>query len=273
MRRISLALLLPLGLAGCETGYLADRFGDRADVVSPQLPRFGLNEVQTRCVSDQLGRRLSFSQLRRLEINARAMRQGLSDPNRLTMNELVVAANNVGDTEVRMELDLAVRDCGVQAPTLAAVRPAATASASATPGTVQPGTVLSGPEAEALFSRPGTSTPVLPGAEAVRLTPVWLNLGAAASGQAISIDGGSVEREGETRTAWFRMIDPGTGPSLTWFQLRVNCAAQTIEPVARRKVDANGLQIEHEVYPAGYERPGQVEAGTVTEIAYLSLCT
>ena len=42
--------------------------------------------------------------------------------------------------------------------------------------------------------------------------PAWLNLGAAGSGQAITIDASSLEQEGSTRTAWFRMTDPAPAP-------------------------------------------------------------
>jgi hypothetical protein len=69
------------------------------------------------------------------------------------------------------------------------------------------------------------------------------------------------------------MIEPDATPSLTWYRLRVHCTDRTVQPVARRRVDAAGLEQEHEVYPENYERPAAVEGETVTEIAWLSLCT
>lgn len=291
MRRWLPALLLPLVLGGCQTGYLMDRFGDREDVLGPQLARFGLSPQEAQCVSQRLSRRLSLGRLRALEIRARAVRQGLSDPARLTMNDLIIAANGLNDPEVRGELDHAASTCGVRPATLsvaAAVRAPATAPPAGEPAAndgsagLSVGRILSGPEAEAIFagraaapggSAPGGSGGAPAAAGGAMLNPLWLNLGSAGSGQSIAIDGASVEREPDARTAWFRMIDPDATPGLTWYRLRVHCTHRTIQPVARRRVDAEGREQEHEVYPQGYERPAAIEAGTVTEIAWLSLCT
>lgn len=282
MRRLLPALLLPLVLGACQTGYLADRFRDREDVLGPQLARFGLSPQEAQCVSQRLARRLSLGRLRALEIRARAVRQGLSDPGRLTMNDLTIAANGLNDPEVRGELDHAASTCGVRPATLsvaAAVRAPAAGEPAATDGSARlsVGRILSGPEAEAIFAgrapAPGGSGRAPAAAGAAMLNPLWLNLGSAGSGQSIAIDGASVEREPDARTAWFRMIDPDATPSLTWYRLRVHCTRRTVQPVARRRVDAEGREQEHEVYPDGYERPAAIEPGTVTEIAWLSLCT
>lgn len=291
MRKLLPALLLPLVLGACQTGYLIDRFRDREDVLGPQLARFGLSAPEAQCVSERLSRRLSLGRLRALEIRARAVRQGLSDPARLTMNDLIIAANGLNDPEVRGELDHAASTCGVRPATLsvaaatpapATAEPAGQGAAAGASAGLSVGRVLSGPEAEAVFAGrapvPGGSPPAGSGgtlatAGGAILNPLWLNLGAAGSGQSIAIDGSSVEREADARTAWFRMIDPDATPSLIWYRLRVDCAARTIQPVARRRVDAEGREQEHEVYPQGYERPAAIEPGTVTEIAWLSLCT
>jgi len=101
--------------------------------------------------------------------------------------------------------------------------------------------------------------------------PNWLNLGAATSGQTIAIDASTLVREGELRTAWFRLTDPGsTGPSDNAYLLRVDCAAHTINPRARERRSAAGAVSEHIDYP---DNPIPVEGGTVMEIAFLSLCT
>lgn len=296
MRKLLPALALAALLGGCKTGYLIDRFGDREDVLAPQLARFGMSAQETTCVSQLLGRRLSLVQLRSLEIRARAVTQGLSDPARLTMNDLIIAANGLNDPEVRGELDNAASTCGVRPATLsvasavrAAPAPVPVAGALPTTGPAEAGTgglsagrVLTGPDAEAIFAgrapapgSPSGGTLATSGAAsgAAMLNPLWLNLGSAGSGQSISIDGASVEREEDARTAWFRMVDPDATPSLTWYRLRVECSGRTVQPVARRRVDAEGRELEHQVYPENYERPAAIEAGTVTEIAWLSLCT
>lgn len=318
MRKLLPCLLMPLILGGCQTGYLMDRLGDREAVLAPQLARFGMSAQETRCMSERLSRRLSLARLRALEIRARAVRRGLSNPARLTLNDLTIAANGLNDPEVRLELDNAASTCGLRPATLsvASAQAAAPVTAPATqsgseavqsgneavgrilsgseaaaafaggaPATAGDGEgiarVLTGPQAEAAFAGrgpvPSGATPSADGAPAVTtgavLNPLWLNLGSAGSGQAISIDGSSVDREENARTAWFRMIDPEATPSLTWYRLRVHCTDRTIQPVARRRVDAEGRELEHQIYPDDYERPTAVEGGTVTEIAWLSLCT
>lgn len=279
-------LLSSLVLGGCQTGYLMDRFGDREQVLAPQLARFGLSQQEARCLGERLARRLSLGQLRALEIRARNVRQGLSNPDRLTMNDLTIAANGMGDPEVRLELDSSASACGVRPTSLSvatAVPARRIADGPAPPGPaagaerLRVGRVLSGAEAEALFAGRGSSPPAVGAAAGAGggavLNPLWLNLGSAGSGQGIAIDGSSVEREPDARTAWFRMIDPDATPSLTWYRLRVHCAERTVEPKERRRVDAEGREVEHQVYPEGYERPTAIESGTVTEIAWLSLCT
>lgn len=293
MRKVLLLVLLSLPVSACQTGYLMDRFGTRSEVVSGQIARFGMPAADAQCLSSRLSRRLSYSQLRQLANRAAAIRTGLSDPRRLTMNDLIIAANTTGDREIRLELDSSAKACGMQAATMTAAAaipgaapiaaaPGVAPEAGSAAGNGQVQRVLTGPEAEAAFAGrtalPG-SVPPASGAGASAAgeafpTPLWLNLGAANSGQAIAIDGATVEREENARTAWFRMIEPdGQGPSLTWYRLRVDCSARTIEPVARRRVDAQGVQQDYEVYPPGYEKPAAVETGTVTEIAWLSLCT
>ncbi len=257
--RFAALVALSVTAGGCATGYLADRLEDRGNVVRAQLVRFGLEADKAQCVGDQLGRRLSYGQLRQLEIRARAVRQGLGNPGRLSTNDLTIAANNTGDRETRGELDRAIGDCGVRAATLASVLPPNVTVVSALPE----------PEAASAAAAAGTDAA---GAPASVANAVWLNLGAAGSGQGISVDGSSVERIGDARTAWFRMIDDGR-PSENTYRLRINCAGRTVEPVARRRYDAAGAAVENEAYPPGYERPRPIEEGTVTEIAFLSLCT
>jgi hypothetical protein len=100
--------------------------------------------------------------------------------------------------------------------------------------------------------------------------PAWLSLGAAPSGQAIAIDGATLEQQGAMRTAWFRLIDPPPEPANpNTYRLRIDCAARTINSLARRRQEADGRTSEFREYP---DNPLPIEGGTVMEIAFLSLC-
>ena len=101
--------------------------------------------------------------------------------------------------------------------------------------------------------------------------PTWLNLGTAGSGQAIAIDARTIDQQGATRTAWFRLTDPGTtGPSNDAYLLLIDCAARTINARSRERRDADGAVLERVDYR---DNPLPVEGGTVMEIAFLSMCT
>jgi hypothetical protein len=100
--------------------------------------------------------------------------------------------------------------------------------------------------------------------------PAWLNLGAAPSGQSIAIDASSIEQQPSTRTAWFRLTEPGSPiPGQNTYHLRVDCSARTIAEKARRKPDGTGATVE----VPGDDKPVPMERGTVMEIAWLALCT
>jgi hypothetical protein len=270
-------------LAGCATGHAQDWFRSRGslaeNLIGPQLLRYGLNVEQSRCVSDKLGRRLTRTQMRLFQQSAIAVRLPAEVQGMNRLQALRAVASSIDDNLVRLELDDSMSRCNVDASTVAvaAAAPSVEASAGAAPASPEANRIVSGSEAQALFEGraavEGAAPGAVPASSARPSNAMWLNLGAAASGQGIAVDAASIEQEESTRTAWFRMIDPGTGPSLTWYRLRVDCSGRTIEPRARRKVDAAGAQLEEEVYPAGYERPSTVETGTVTEIAFLSLCT
>ena len=98
----------------------------------------------------------------------------------------------------------------------------------------------------------------------------WLNLGAAGSGQSIAVNAATIDQQGDRRTAWFRLTDPGAAPSPDTFLLDVDCAHRTINAKARERHDAAGAVAQHVDYP---DNPLAVEGGTVMEIAWLSLCT
>lgn len=286
-----LVLTVLLGLAGCSTGYIGDRFRSEPGIIAPQLSRYGFNLRETRCVSARLAARLQRQELRKLQERARTISRGFFDPDRLGPRDLLVVAYALGNPEVPLELRNVAAGCGMAVQDVTPGNLALASAAAgpvAAPDAVPPAT--GGPiEAPAglsagTFEADDLRTPPTPGtapAATAQLpppemfgAPAWLNLGAAGTGQAISVDGSSIEREAGARTAWFRMNDrDGGNASLTAFRLRIDCGARTIEPVARRRTDATGAELENEVYPPGRERPEPIEGGTVTEIAYLSLCT
>ena len=122
----------------------------------------------------------------------------------------------------------------------------------------------------AAITPPPEGGPAVPAPRAA----VWLNLGAAPSGQSIAVDGASLEQEANARVAWFRMIDPPpNGTSAHAYRLQIDCSSRMIRPLAHRRYDASGAIVEEREYSETEQLPSAVEAGTVTEIAYLSLCT
>lgn len=245
MRLLPLALL-PL-VAGCA-GNVEDYMGPRSSIVSPQLMRYGLNLRQIACVGERLGATLSPLQLRRFVRVAAPVRRGYYDPDRLTARDLLWVATSMGDAAVGRELGRANDVCGVTAEI--AAREAAAAAPAPPPAGDAPAAAAAPPAA-------------------------WLNLGAAGSGQGIAVDASTIEQDASTRTAWFRMIGPGgAGPSPSSYRLRIDCARRTITPLAHRRLDPAGAVAESREYSPGPESPtSPVEAGTVTEIAFLSLCT
>lgn len=251
---LSLALL-----TGCA-GQLRDYMGHRAAIVRPQLIRYGFSLPEIACVGDRLGHSLHPRQLRFLVRATSHIQQPYYNPERFSPRDFQWAASGVQDPAMQTEIAHAFEACHVElAPQIAAAAPAVPA-APATPGAAVPGTLP-----------PPSGGPALP---ATARTPVWLNLGAAPSGQSIAVDGASLEQEGDARVAWFRMIDPPpTGTSLHAYRLRIDCRTRIIRPLAHRLYDAAGAIVEERDYSDEEELPSPVEGGTVTEIAFLSLCT
>lgn len=231
-------LLIAVVLAGCA-GNVADYIGPRSTIISPQLIRYGLDIEQSRCVGQRLGESLTPLQLRRFQRAAAALRQGWADPGRLTLSDLRHVAASMPEQPVRAELDAATQACGV------GVEP---------PAEMLPTTELAPPPAGAR-------------------RPAWLNLGAAPTGQAIAVDAASLEEDGATRTAWFRLTNPGeTEPTGIVYKLRIDCRARTIAQLEHRREDAPADPAAMPAPPQP-EPPLPVEGGTVMEIAWLALCT
>jgi len=230
--RLSFLFLLPLA-AGCA-GNLADYIGERGSIVSPQLLRYGFDLAQARCVGERLGASLRPLQLRLLVRSAGALRSGYFEPGRLTPRDFGHVAAAMADPGVRPALGAALDACGM---------------------------------ADALRPPPA---PVAEIAVPAPRGPTWLNLGTAGSGQAIAIDAATIDQQGATRTAWFRLTDPGAAPSNDAYLLLIDCAARTINAKTRERRDANGTVLERIDYR---DNPLPVEGGTVMEIAFLSMCT
>jgi hypothetical protein len=242
-RPLPLALLLPCLLAGCA-GQVRDFIGPRSSIVRPQLIRYGFSLPEIACVGERLGEVLTPRQLRLLTRAAASAQRPYHDPERFSARDFVWVARSMEDGRVGIEVSRALDACRVRA---------AGAAAAAAPV----------PQAPA--PAPGAPPP---------RQPAWLNLGAAGSGQAITIDAASLEQEGATRTAWFRMTDPAPAPpSLHSYRLRIDCARRTIQPLGHRRYDAAGAIAESREIGPEEEAPLPIESGTVTEIAYLSLCT
>lgn len=228
-------------LAGCR-GQLRDYVGPRSSIVRPQLIRYGFSLPEIACVGERLGQTLRPRQLRFLVRASSHIEQPYYDPTRFTPRDFAWAAGGLRDAIV----DSAIRDaftaCHVEA----------------------------APRVATIVAPPPEGGPALPAPRA----SVWLNLGAAPSGQSIAVDGASLEQEENVRTAWFRMIDPPpTGTSLHAYRLRIDCGTRVIRPLAHRLYDAGGAVVEERDYDEAEQHTSTVEGGTVTEIAFLSLCT
>jgi hypothetical protein len=237
MRLLAALSLLPL-FAGCA-GNVADYVGPRSTIVAPQLARYGLDGAQVRCVGGRLAAGLSPLQLRRFVRVAAVVEQGFFDPPRLTVRDLMHVASSIPDEKIRTEMTAATEACGVQIYPAAAAAPSPAATAAAT-----------------------------------ARTPVWLNLGAAPTGQAIAVEASSLEPNGSMRKAWFRLTNPNetqtTGVS---YLLQIDCAGRTIEALAHRVQDAAGAVTDVREYARDAEGPLPIEGGTVMEIAFLAVCT
>jgi len=237
MRR-SLFALLPMALlAGCA-GYAADYWRPKVGIISPQLTRYGFNQEQAACAGRRLAGALSVWQLRQLERIARLVPAGHFGRAALEPRDLLAVAAHVQDRQVQPEVAAAVQNCAPPpAPTVLAATPAAEAAA-----------------------RPATS--------------LWLNLGAAPTGQSIAVNASTIVEESGRREAWFRLTDPGAArPSSNSYLLRIDCAARTMNSMALRRHGPDGSVTEERDYRPGGEGVLPIAGGTVMEIAYLALCT
>jgi hypothetical protein len=101
---------------------------------------------------------------------------------------------------------------------------------------------------------------------------LWVNLGAARTGQGIAVDAASVTRGPSWRQAWFRLLNTDQGNvGDIGYLLRIDCAAKTITAHSGRKYAPDGALAEERAY-AKPEGPMPIEPGTVIEVAYHALC-
>ena len=255
MRR-SLGLMTLVLLGGCA-GYAADYWKPKNKLIAAQLVRYQMTGEQGQCVEKKLTDSLSVWQLRQLGDLAKRLVPGGGNPNALGPQEFLYIAGLVEDPEVGPAARAALETCGVAgAGTIApAAAPAAAAPASTPPSS--PASPASPPAAEAAQPGPG---------------PLWVNLGAARTGQGIAVDAASVTRGPSWRQAWFRLLNSdqaGTGD--IGYLLRIDCPARTITAHSGRKYAPGGALVEEKAYPSP-EGPMGIEPGTVIEVAYHALC-
>ncbi|MBV8686833.1 MAG: hypothetical protein JOZ90_10680 [Alphaproteobacteria bacterium] len=230
------ALLFLVALGGCA-GYASDYWKPKESLVGPQLVRYGLTGDPGQCVHRKLTESLSVWQLRQLADLAGRLTPGGRNPAVLGPREFAYVAGLVEDSRV--------------AP---AVRGALDACSAAAPARV----------AEAPQAAPG-APPAAPAGE-----PLWVNLGAAQTGQGISVDATSVTRGPAWRQAWFRLLNGGTVADVGYL-LRIDCQSRNIMALGGRKYSAAGALAEQKNYDKP-EGPMAIEPGTVIEVAYHALC-
>ena len=255
--RPALGLLSVLLLGGCA-GYAADYWKSKESLISPQLVRYGFTGTQGQCVERGLTTSLSTWQLRQLSDMAKRLVPGGRNQAVLGPREFIQIAALVEDSEVAPKTRRVLESCNVAlAPAVAAPRtpvtPPATPPASTAPGTTP---------------APVSPTPV-PAAEG---EPLWVNLGAAKTGQGIAVDARSVIRGPSWRQAWFRLLNSDQGSvGDVGYLLRIDCSARTITAHAGRTYAPAGHLMEQREYPSP-EGPMGIEPGTVIEVAYHALC-
>jgi hypothetical protein len=251
--RFASLLLSTLLLGGCA-GYAADYLKPKQALIAPQLTRFDIVGEQGQCVTRRLTQALTVWQLRQLADLAARLAPGGRNPAVLGPREFLNVAGLVENPKVLPETRNALNACEV---TVAA--PLATAAAPAAPGTGTPG--ASEPNA-------GGSAPAAPAPG----EPLWVNLGAAATGQGIAVDAASVTRGPSWRQAWFRLLNwDSAGAADVGYLLRIDCTAKAITAFAGRKYAPGGAMVEQKEYPKP-EGPMGIESGTVIEVAYHALC-
>lgn len=256
MRAVPALLSLVL-LGGCA-GYAADYWKPKQSLIAPQLARFGIAGEQSQCVERQLTKTLGVWQLRQLGDLAGRLAAGGSNPAALGPRDFVYVAGLVKDPQVGVEAKRALDSCNVAV--AAAAPPPPPPATPSSPPAASPGLVPGAP--------PSPSAPPVPTRPAL-----WVNLGTAPTGQAISVDASSIANGPSWREAWFRLTNPGpNGGGDIAYLLRIDCAAKSITALGGRKYNPAGALLEQKDYPKP-EGPLPVETGTVMELAFRGVCS
>ncbi|PSJ42122.1 hypothetical protein C7I55_07760 [Sphingomonas deserti] len=245
-------------LAGCA-GYASDYWKPKNELIAAQLVRFGMSGDAGKCVEGKLTETLTVWELRQLSDLASRLQPGGNNPAAFGPRDFLYVASLVEDADVKPKTEAAVTGCGLD-PTGAA---ASVASPDAPPSPT------STPSTAPIAATPPRSNPApLAGAE-----PLWVNLGAAATGQGIAVDATSVTRGPSWRQAWFRLLnsDQGNVVGDIGYLLRIDCPARTITAHSGRKYAPGGALTEQKDYDKP-EGPMGIEKGTVIEVAYHALC-
>lgn len=246
------ALLALILLGGCA-GYAADYWKPKDKLIGPQLARYAMTSEQSQCVERRLTATLSVWQLRQLGDLAGRLAPGGANPGALGPRDLVYVAGLVKDPKVGVGARQALDSCGVGAvatPSRATAAVPTNTAPAASPGLV-PGAPVPAPARPAL----------------------WVNLGTAPTGQAISVDASSLGDGPSWRQAWFRLTNPGqAGAGDIAYLLRIDCATKSITALGGRKYSPAGAMIEQKDYPSP-EGPLPVETGTVMELAFRGVCS
>jgi hypothetical protein len=250
--------LLSLVLLGGCAGYAADYWKPKQSLIAPQLAHFGMTGEQSQCVERQLTKTLGVWQLRQLGDLAARLTAGGTNPTALAPRDFVYVAGLVKDPQVGVETKRALDSCSIAI--AAAAPPPPLPVPAPSPPTASPGLVPGAPSSQGVPSAP--ARPAL-----------WVNLGTAPTGQAISVDASSIANGPSWREAWFRLTNPGpNGGGDIAYLLRIDCAARNITALGGRKYSAAGALLEQKDYPKP-EGPLAVETGTVMELAFRGVCS
>jgi hypothetical protein len=244
--RRALSLLSIALLSGCA-GYASDYWKSKKTLIAPQLERFGMTGTAGKCVEERLTKELSVWQLRQLgDYAARVAPSARVGP-----REFVSVAGLVEDSKVGPVTRAVIESCRVT-----------TAAAPARPGA----TPSTGAGTAGTTTTPGATTSAGP-------EPLWVNLGAAQTGQGIAVDASSVTRGPSWRQAWFRLLNTDqAGVGDIGYLLRIECSSKVITAHAGRKyAPGGGGLVEQRQYDKP-EGPMGIEPGTVIEVAYHALC-
>jgi hypothetical protein len=257
-----------MSLGGCA-GYAADYWKPKQNLIAAQLPRYGMAGTAGQCVEAALVKDLTVWQLRQLSDLAERLVPGGANPAVFGPSDFLHIASLVEDAEVLSKTRSALQGCGVA--NTGGGAPATTIATSTGTNTAMPSPSSATPTTPA-GATPANTTPPAAASLPDAGTPLWVNLGAASTGQGIAVDASSVTRGGAWRQAWFRLLNSDqAGVGDIGYLLRIDCSARAITAHGGRKYAPEGQLIEQRDYQKP-EGPMGIEPGTVMEVAYHALC-